>query len=127
MPVAKQLTITVANRPGVLAAIGETLAKSKINISGLDASGPQRQIRLLVNSPAKARRVLEKAGIRSRLEEVLVANLPDRPGVLGRASRKLARARININYAYGSVARGGKSAAIVFGVGNPRRAARALR
>lgn len=124
MPVTKQLTITAANRPGTLARVGETLAANKINITGLDASGPQRQIRLLVSDPARARRVLARAGIRSRLEDVLVVTLADRPGVLGRAARKLARGGININYAYGSVARGGKRAAIVFGVANPRRAAR---
>jgi hypothetical protein len=124
MPVAKQVTVTAANRPGSLARIGEALAAARINISGLDASGPQQQIRLLVSNPAGARRALAKAGFRSRLEDVLVVNLSDRPGTLGRASRRLARAGVNINYAYGSVARGGKRAAIVFGVANPRRAAR---
>ena len=124
MPIAKQVTVTVANRPGALARIGETLAASRINITGLDASGPQKQVRLLASNPAGARRALAKAGFRSRLEDVVVVNLGDRPGTLGRAARKLAKAGININYAYGSVARGGKRAAIAFGVANPRRAAR---
>jgi hypothetical protein len=124
MPVAKQVTVTAANRPGSLARIGETLAASRINITGLDASGPQRQIRLLVSNPAGARRALAKAGFRSRLENVVVVNLSDRPGTLGRVARKLAKAGVNINYAYGSVARGGKRAAIVLGVANPGRAAR---
>ena len=124
MSVAKQVTVTTANRPGALARIGEALAASRINITALDASGPQRQIRLLVSNPAGARRALAKAGFRSRLEEVVVVTLSDRPGTLGRAARKLAKAGVNINFAYGSVARGGKRAAIIFGVGNPRRAAR---
>ena len=38
----------------------------------------------------------------------------------------LARRKISINYAYGTVARGGKRAAIVFGVTNPRRAQRVV-
>lgn len=125
MPVTKQLTVTAANHPGTLARIGETLAANKINITGLDASGPQRQIRLLVSDPGKARRALAKAGFRSRLEDVLVVTLADRPGVLGRAARKLARAGVNINFAYGSAVRGARRATIVFGVANPRRAARA--
>ncbi|MGH9804153.1 MAG: ACT domain-containing protein [Candidatus Acidiferrales bacterium] len=127
MPVAKQVTVTAANRPGSLARIGEALAARRINITGLDASGPQRQIRLLVSNPAGARRALAKAGFRSRLENVVVVTLGDRPGTLGRAARKLAKAGVNINYAYGSVPRGGKRAAIVFGVANPARAARLAR
>jgi len=127
MPVAKQVTVTAANRPGALARIGEALAASRINITGLDASGPQRQIRLLVSNPAGARRALARAGFRSRLENVVVVSLGDRPGTLGRAARKLAKAGVNINYAYGTVARGGKRAAIVLGVGNPGRAARLTR
>lgn len=127
MPVAQQLTVAAANRPGTLARVCATLAASKINICGLDASGVSRQIRLLVTNPARARRALQKAGHRARVEDVVVVTLADRPGTLARAAGKLARARININYAYATVARGGKRAAIVFGVSNPRRAARRVR
>lgn len=124
MPIVKQVTITVANRPGSLARIGAVLAANKINITGLDASGPQRQVRLLVNNPAKAHRVLRQAGMRARLEEVVAVILADRPGSLARKARKLGERKININYAYGTVARGAKRAAIVLGVSNPRRVAR---
>jgi hypothetical protein len=127
MPMAQQLTVTAANRPGALARIGEILSERKINIVGLDSAGPQHRIRLIVSDPAKARRALQKAGLRVRTEEVLVVTLSDRPGTLARAARKLAKRRLNINYAYGTSARGTKRAAIVLGVANPRRAIRLLR
>lgn len=126
MPIAKQLTIRCPDRPGMLARIAEALAKSRINIQGIDASGAQAQVRLLVSSPARAARVLKRAKMRVKLEDVVLVTLADRPGTLARAARKLASRRININFAYGSVARGGKRAAIAFGVGNARRAARLL-
>ncbi len=126
MPIAQQLTVTVANRPGGLARIAEILAGNKINIIGVNSSGPQRRIRLLVNNTGKARRVLRAAGVRARVDSVVVVTLGDRPGTLARTARKLARRKININYTYGTVARGGKRAAIVFGVANPRRAQRVL-
>lgn len=119
-----QVTVTAPNRPGALARVSQVLAANKINVTGLDASGRSRQIRLLVNNPAKARRVLRKARVRARLENVVVVTLADRPGTLARTARKLANRKVNINYAYGTVARGGKRAAIVFGVSNPRRVAR---
>lgn len=124
MPVTQQVTVTVANRPGTLARVCETLAAKKINITGLDCSGPNRQVRLIVNSPGAAVRALKKAGLRARTEPVVVINLADRPGALARAARKLARRKININYGYATVARGAKRASIVLGVSNPGRAAR---
>ncbi len=126
MPIAQQLTVTVANRPGGLARIAELLAGNKINIIAVNSSGPQRRIRLLVNNTGKARRVLRAAGVRARVDGVVVVTLSDRPGTLARAARKLARRKININYTYGTGARGSKRTAIVFGVTNPRRAQRVL-
>lgn len=127
MPMAKQLSIRAADRPGTLARIAETLAKSNINIQGIDASGAQGLVRVLVSNPARAARALQKAKIRARVDDVVVVSLADRPGTLGRAARKLAARRLNIDYAYGTAARGGKRAVIVFGVKNARRAARFVR
>ena len=69
---------------------------------------------------------LRAAGVRARVDGVVVVTLGDRPGTLARAARKLARRKININYVYGTGVRGSKRTAIVFGVTNPRRAQRAL-
>lgn len=126
MPIAQQLVVTVANRPGALARVAGALAENRINITGVDSSGPRRQIRLLVSSPGRGLRALKKAGVRARVEDVVLVTLGDRPGALARAARKLAARKININYAYGTVARGARRAAIVFGVSNPRRAWRAV-
>lgn len=126
MPTAKQLAVRAANRPGTLARVAETLAAARVNIQGVDASGRDQLIRLLVSNPARAVQALKKAKIRARVEDVVLVNLADRPGTLARVARKLARRGININFAYGSVARGGKRAAIAIGVANPGRAARGL-
>ena len=126
MPTTKQLVIHAANRPGTLARIAETLARNRINIQGLDSSGPQATVRMLVNNPGRAVQILQKAKIRARTEEVVLVNLADRPGTLARVTAKLARRGININYAYGTVARGSQRAAIVLGVSNPSRAGKLI-
>ncbi|MFQ5724679.1 MAG: ACT domain-containing protein [Terriglobia bacterium] len=126
MPIVQQVTITVANRPGGLARVAETLARNRINITGLNASGANRRVRLLVSNPARAVRALKKAKVRARLEPAVAVTLRDRPGSLARAARKLAKRKININYGYGTVVRGGKRATIVFGVAKPGRAARLI-
>ncbi len=122
MPTTKQLVIRAANRPGTLARIAQTLAQNRINIQGLDSSGPQATVRMLVSNPARALQALRQAKIRARAEDVVLVNLADRPGTLARVTAKLARRGININYAYGTVARGSQRAAIVLGVSNPSRA-----
>ena len=45
-------------------------------------------------------RALSKAGYLFAEEEVLFLELSNRPGALAKAIEKLARARINIRYAY---------------------------
>ena len=127
MPIIKQLSVTAANRPGQLARICESLARNRVNITGLDASGPNKQIRLLVNNPNRAQKVLQKAGWNTRVEEAVMVNAADRPGQLARIARKLAQRGVNINYAYATVGRGSSRAAIVLGVSNAKKAARVVK
>jgi hypothetical protein len=127
MPIIKQLSVTAPNRPGQLARICESLAQNRVNITGLDASGPNKQIRLLVNNPNRAQKVLQKAGWNTRVEEAVVVNAADRPGQLARIARKLAQRGVNINYAYATVGRGTSRAAIVLGVSNAKKAAQVVK
>jgi hypothetical protein len=127
MPIIKQLSVTAPNRPGQLARICESLAQNKVNITGLDASGSNQQIRLLVNNTNRARKVLQKAGWNPRVEEAVVVNAADRPGQLARIARKLAQRGVNINYAYATVGRGSSRAAIVLGVSDAKKAARLVK
>ena len=112
---AQQLTVRVANRPGQLARVCEALAKAKINITGLDASGRERTIRLVVGNAARGRKALAQAGLRASVARVTVLTLTNRPGALARAARKIARRRKNIQYAYATAARGTRRAAVVLG------------
>ena len=50
--------------------------------------------------------------------------LTDRPGALGRVTRKLADAGINITYAYGSIVKGEERALIVLGVSDIEKASK---
>lgn len=71
-------------------------------------------IRLLVLNRDVAVRALAKAGYLFAEEEVLFLELTNRPGALARAIEKLARARINIRYAYATASpRTRKAAAVV--------------
>ncbi len=101
----KDLTVTLEDRPGTLATLGEALGNAGVNIEGLCAITHEGRgiIHVLVENAAAARTALEGAGIKVEGEsDVLVMDLTseDRPGTLGKMARKVADAGVNINLVY---------------------------
>ena len=100
--VEKQLSIFLENRPGGMAKICGTLAEAGINILALTIHDTVDHaiVRLLADRPVKALLLLEQLGLYILESEVVVLDLDNRPGALAEVARKLARADINIEYAY---------------------------
>ena len=129
MPKAKQITAWVESKPGEVGRIASALGRAKVNItavSGWSLTG-ESPVRLLVSSPAQAKKALEGLGIRCTEEEVLRLTLSDQPGALGEVGSRLGTANINVDYIYGSVAEGSKKADVVLAVSDLAGAAKALR
>jgi hypothetical protein len=100
----KDLTIALENRPGALAEMGEALGRAGVSVEGggafvVDGIGVAHF--LFVDGRA-ARKALEAAGIRVLEErDVLVQRLNQtEPGQLGKISRRMAEAGINIEVIY---------------------------
>ena len=129
MAIVKQLKVALENRPGALAQLCSELAKKAVNISAIDASEarPVGSVRLLVSQLDTAKRVCDALGVKYVEERALAVNVGDRPGSLGRVTRKLAEKGINIEYLYGSVEKGSRRALIVMGVSDVEAAARVAR
>jgi hypothetical protein len=101
--VRKDLVIIPEDTPGVLATLGERLGAAGINIEAISAfTGKGKGIvHVLVDKADEALEVLQGAGIEvAAARRVAVASLPDEPGALGAACRKLADAEVNIEQAY---------------------------
>ena len=100
--VEKQLSIFLENRPGGLAKICGTLSEAGINILALTIHDTVDHaiIRLLCDRPVKALLLLEQMGLYILESDVVVYELGNQPGALGSVARTLARADINIEYAY---------------------------
>ena len=117
MPRATQLTLPLDNEIGTLAKLCRDLAQGGVNllaISAPETAHEQSGIRLLVINREIAVRALSKAGYLFAEEDVLFLELTNRPGALARAVEKLAKARIDIRYAYATAsARARKVAAVV--------------
>ncbi|MGH9815581.1 MAG: ACT domain-containing protein [Candidatus Acidiferrales bacterium] len=129
MPIAKQFTVMLENRPGMLAELCTELARLAVNIHALHAETgrPIAAVRMVPSQPEVAQRVFTSMGLQFAEEDVLTVKIGDRPGSLGRVTRKLAEKGINIEYAYGSVARGSTQALIVMGVSDLDAAARLMK
>ena len=120
----KQLLVHGRNQPGTLAQICTELAKLAVNISAIMATpGAEGVIRIVATPHATAAKVLDHLGMAYSEEEAIAVRASDRPGALGRITRKLADAGINIEYAYGTIVKGSADRAlIVLGVSNLDRA-----
>ena len=100
---ATDLAVTVEDKPGTLAGMGEALGAAGINIDGVcGAAAPGASVvHLLVDDAAGARQALEGAGFTSIEErEVVVVDIEDSAGVLGEVARTLADAGVNIELVY---------------------------
>ena len=98
------LTIVLEDRPGALADMGETLGRAGVSVEGggafvVDGRGSAH---FLFEDGAAARRALEESGITVlAVREVLVQNLrQDQPGQLGKISRLMAEAGVNVEVIY---------------------------
>ena len=121
----KDLTITLEDRPGRLADLGEATGRAGINVEGLCAisGGGRAEVHVLVDDAAAAREALGSAGIEVDAEsDVLVIDVEDRPGTVGEVARRVAEAGVNIGLAY--VTFGGVK--LVLGVDDLDRARSAL-
>jgi hypothetical protein len=103
---ASDLTVSVEDRPGGLASVGEALGKAGINIEGLCGLGMEGRgvIHVCVQDAAAARQALEGAGIKVEGEADAILTEPfsgvDEPGAMGRMARTVADAGINTRAIY---------------------------
>jgi hypothetical protein len=124
--VAEQLSIFVANKPGVLANVCDLLKKEKINILAITTSDNRDHsiIRLVVDETHRALGLLEDYGTLVQRTQVILIDGPNRPGTIGDISRKLGAAKINIDYLYCATAPSAKLGLLVF---KPSNVAKALK
>ena len=124
MPRAKQLTINVPDRPGMLGEVAAALGAKKVNIKGMTAAAMQGggMIWLVVDKTAAAKKVFAQNGWDAKEDEVLAVTLSDTPGSLGRFATKLGKAGVNITFAYAGSAGSARKMTGYFGVSDIRGA-----
>ena len=131
METAKQLSVSLINKPGRLADMLSTLNKEKIGFRALSVmdSGERGKVRFVPDDVKAAAEVLRKANIEFERVDVLLVELPNQPGGFRKICERLASDHLNIDYAYCSFNSGGKvkgSVMAVIRVNNLAKAQRVL-
>ena len=100
----KDLTIALEDRPGALAEMGDALGRAGVSVEGGGAFvvNGDGVAHFLFEDGVAARNALEAAGIRVLDErDVLIQRLNQtEPGQLGKISRRMAEAGVNIEILY---------------------------
>jgi hypothetical protein len=105
----KEIIAVVPARVGLLADVTEAIKVAGVNITAVSAyeRDGQGKFLLVTDDNDAASKALARLNADVREKDVVVVELPDRPGALEEVARKVAEAGINIEYTFGTVGPGG--------------------
>ena len=124
----EEVIVSIEDRPGVLADIGQLLGGEGVNIETFAATihDDRAVVHLVVDDGEDAGEVLKSNGFKLEgVRSVLAITLDDQPGELGNYCRKLADAGVGISAAY-VARRGGGESEVIFAVDEPEVAEKVL-
>ena len=128
MHIAKQFSIFMVNKPGVLAKVLGEFAEAKINITAMTMmdSVEHGVMRVVFAAPEKAKGILKNLNMPYNEADVLCVTLANQSGALATVAEKLSKNHINISYAYCTAgAKGGRTTGILK-VANVQKAMKVL-
>lgn len=125
----QQLSIFLENKMGHLADVTDLLGSAGIDIRALSLADTEQFgiLRLIVNQPEQAVKVLRDADMTVLLTDVVAATVEDKPGAFGQIVRLLAENNINIEYLYAFVSRQENKAITVLRTDDTDRCVEVLR
>jgi hypothetical protein len=129
MPIIKEFTIRLEDRPGTLGKLCQTLAEQDVNILAYQQFAHEKgrgSVRLVVNDSEKTRTTLSHQRADFSETEVVKVMLANRPGELARVASRLGEEGININYGYSGAETGANASFLILGVAETGKALKAL-
>lgn len=120
----KQISLFLENKKGRLAHVCKVLGEAGINIRALSIADTADfgVLRLIVNDPDKAYRILTESGFITNITDVLAIEVADTPGGLATVLEKLDEAGISVEYMYAFIGNASKEALVIIRVENPEEA-----
>lgn len=116
MPKLKQIVVSIENSPGRLYEVTHALGSAGINLRALNLvdTGAFGQLRLLVSDVARARQLLMEMHIPAMVNEVVAAEIEDRPGQLANVLKPILDANINVIFMYAFLRQSSDRAVMIF-------------
>lgn len=117
MPI-RQISVFLKNEKGALQNCLSTLANANVDLRALCLADTQNYgiLRVIVRGHDTAVDTLKTAGYLVSLNDVIAAEIPDRPGGLSNVIDILADAGINVEYTYAFLMPSDKQACVVLRV-----------
>jgi len=121
---AKQISVFLENKSGRLARVTRVLGDAGINIRALSIADTSDFgiLRLIVNDPVKAHKILKEAGFTVSETEVIAVRMPDSPGGLAAVLDQMSDENLNIEYLYAFLGMSGGDALVIFKVEDIKKA-----
>lgn len=125
----KELIVDISNEPGAAAGVMEILGAAKVNVTAMvghtSTTAPAGGwFHVLCADPAAAKKVLSKAGYKSKINNVLLLTVSNRPGKMAAVLNVAKEIGVNFDYAYGSAS--GRAGVAVFATKNLAKAVTAI-
>lgn len=97
-----QFSVFLVDKPGVLVQVCDALANARVNVSALTLmdSVEHGVFRFVCEDAGKARAALRTLNIPMTETDVLMVDLPNRPGAMADLCARLGSEHISIKYAY---------------------------
>ena len=120
----KQIVVSIENAPGRLMEVTNALGKAGINLRALNLvdTGAFGQLRLLVSDVVKARRILMRMEIPAFVNEVVAAEIEDKPGSLAKILQPLTNAGVYVVFMYAFIRFSQGKAVMIFRFSDNERA-----
>ena len=128
MPITKEFTVLLEDRPSTLGKLCRALADHEVNILALQ-SFPIREkfvTRFIVDNPQTAKTVLDREHLTYSETTIVQIKILHRPGEIARLASRLGEANININYAYCGLEPGTNAPLVFLAVADVGKAASLL-
>ncbi len=121
---AKQLSVFLENKAGRLSSVTRTLGEAAINIRALSIADTSDFgiLRIIVNDPERAYKILKEAGFTVSETEVIAVRVQDSPGGLASVLEQMSEANLNIEYLYAFLGTSENDALVIFKVEDIKKA-----
>ncbi|MGD8667221.1 MAG: amino acid-binding protein, partial [Desulfobacterales bacterium] len=108
--------VSIENAPGRLHEVTEALGSAGINLRALNLvdTGAFGQLRLLVSDVTTARKILMEMQIPAYVNEVVAAEIEDKPGSLAALLKPLSQAGVSVIFMYAFITFAPGNAIMIF-------------